>query len=155
MMTNTEKQVSPEFQKRLSELIDDKDYNRKEFAESVGISKESVSRMTVYGIIPSVKALIKIADFFEVSIPYLLGESSIRCFYRSENPKTFYIRLEELAKEHDVKYCKIARKMPFPYSYFYDWFHRNTLPTLEYLKAIAEYFDVSVDYLLGRTDDRD
>ena len=45
--------------------------------------------------------------------------------------------------------------MPFPNSYFYDWQREKTLPSLEYLRAIAEYFKVSIDYLLGRTDERD
>ena len=30
----------------------------------------------------------------------------------------------------------------------------KTLPSLEYLEAIADYFNVSIDYLLGRTDER-
>lgn len=28
----------------------------------------------------------------------------------------------------------------------------GTIPSLDYLKCLAEYFNVSIDYLLGRTD---
>lgn len=33
-----------------------------------------------------------------------------------------------------------------------DWKSGKSAPTLDNLKAIADYFDCSVDYLLGRTD---
>lgn len=44
--------------------------------------------------------------------------------------------------------------MPFQKNSFYEWLRTGSLPTLEYLEAIAEYFNVSLDYLLGRTDYR-
>jgi bacteriophage CI repressor helix-turn-helix domain len=49
---------------------------------------------------------------------------------------------------------QIAYKMPFPENFFYEWKRRGTIPSLENLIAIAQYFDVSIDYLLGRTDDK-
>ena len=45
--------------------------------------------------------------------------------------------------------------MPFTKNFFYEWQRAKTLPSLEYLEAIADYFKVSIDYLLGRTDERD
>ena len=44
--------------------------------------------------------------------------------------------------------------MPFANNSFSEWFAKGTLPSLDYLKALAEYFNVSADYLLGRTDDK-
>ena len=42
--------------------------------------------------------------------------------------------------------------MPFDTNLFYDWQRVKTIPSLEYLIAIARHFNVSIDYLLGRTD---
>lgn len=151
---DTQKRISPEFQKRLLELLDDKECTKREFAHFAGISKDIVARITIYGIIPSLRTLIKLADYFDVSLLYLLAESDDTYFYKSENPKTFQERLQSLIEESHTKYSQIAHKMPFPLNFFYEWERRGTIPSLEYLQALAEYFKVSPDYLLGRTDDR-
>ncbi len=36
----------------------------------------------------------------------------------------------------------------------YEWIRNNSIPSLDFLKQLASHFDVSVDYLLGRTDER-
>ncbi len=152
--SETSKRISTTFQKRINELIEDQDCSKYQFASSVGIGREVITRATIYGIIPSLQSLTKIADYLNISITYLLGENDTSYFYKSDNPTTFSNRLEELAAEKGVKYSQIAHKMPFAYSYFYDWLRTNTVPSLEYLEALADYFDVSIDYLLGRTDDK-
>lgn len=146
--------ISPIFQERLNYLISEQDCSKYEFASSVGIGREVITRATIYGIIPSLQSLIKIADYLDISLNYLLGKNDNSFFYKSDTPKTFSLRLKELSEEKGVKYSQISHKMPFPYSYFYDWLRTDTLPSLEYLEALAEYFNVSIDYLLGRTDDR-
>lgn len=42
--------------------------------------------------------------------------------------------------------------MIFAKNSIYEWIRTNSLPSLDYLKELAEHFDVSIDYLLGRTD---
>lgn len=150
---NSEYKISYKFQERLIQLIDEHDYKTYEFAELACVSKGIIGRATVYGIIPSVRTLIKIANFFNVSLLYLLGEVDHDDFYASDHPTTFQTRLEELSQQKNISYSKIAHDMPFPRSFFFDWQRKGTLPSLDYLIAIAEYFDVSVDYLLGRTEE--
>lgn len=151
---SSSKKISLAFQERLNFLISEQDCSKYEFALNIGIGREVITRATIYGIIPSLQSLIKIADYLNVSLKYLLGESDNSFFYKADNPTTFSKRLEELAIENGVKYSQISHKMPFPYSYFYDWLRTDTMPSLEYLEALADYFKVSIDYLLGRTDDK-
>ena len=151
----TEKKFSDSFRKRIVELIAEQGCTKYEFAALVQVSVPVITRAAIYGIIPSLRPLIKIADYFKISLPYLLGESDDEIFYPSEKHETFHTRLEQLAKEKNVKYAKIAHSMPFTKTFFYEWQRAKTLPSLEYLEAIADYFNVSIDYLLGRTDERD
>ncbi|MDE5666719.1 MAG: hypothetical protein K2I29_00595 [Clostridia bacterium] len=146
--------ISEKFQNRIKQIIEDQDCNRKDFPNFVGVSRDVIIRATKYGIIPSLKSLIKIANNLNVSIPYLLGETDNIEFYLSEHPTTFHIRLEQLANERGVKYSAISNKMPFAYNSIYEWNRKGCLPSLEYLIPLADYFEVSIDYLLGRTDDR-
>ena len=146
--------ISEKFQIRIKQIIDDQDCNRKDFPKFVGVSRDVIIRATKYGIIPSLKSLIKIADKVNISLPYLLGETDNNEFYISEHPTTFHIRLKQLTDERDEKYSTISNKMPFAYNSIYEWIRTGCLPSLEHLKPLAKYFSVSIDYLLGRTDDR-
>lgn len=147
-----ENRVSPDFQRRILEIIDDEELTKKEFSKKVGVSPDVIIRATLYGILPCVQSLIKMADNLDVSVEYLIGISDDKNFFKSENPATFIERLTFLASEKGEKFSKIAHSMPFPENYFYDWKREKTLPSLENLRAIADYFDVSIDYLIGRSD---
>ena len=152
--TEAEKRISAEFQARLTELMDELDTTKIEFAKKVHVSEAVITRAVIYGIVPSLKILVRIADCLNVSLPYLLGETDDAAFYPAEPQIGFHARLDGLAEEKNVKYSQIAHKMPFTKNFFYEWQRVKTLPSLDYLRALADYFDVSIDYLLGRTDYR-
>ena len=154
IVENSAPRISSKFQTRLLEIIDDKNYKRTELASLIGISKDTISKATLYGVIPKVKSLIKIANFLNVSFNYLLAETDDEYFYPSENPTTFHIRLKELTVEKQTKFSQIAHKMPFSRNLFQEWLRRGTLPSVDNLLSLSKYFQVSPDYLLGRTDDR-
>lgn len=146
--------ISEKFQNRIKQIIEEQDCDKKDFPKYVDVSKDVIIRATKYGIIPSLKSLIKIADKVNVSLPYLLGEIDNNEFYLSEHPATFHKRLEQLADERGEKYSAISNKMPFAYNSIYEWMRTGCLPSLDYVRPLAEYLNVSIDYLLGRTDDR-
>ena len=143
---------SLKMKRRLNEITFDSDLTKEEFAKQAGIGKKTLSYATVYGIVPSVPTLIKIADFAERSIPYILGETDDESFYPSVKNETFHTRLAALAEENNVKFSQISAKTSFAKNSIYEWNRRKCLPTLGYLYELADYFGVSVDYLLGRTD---
>ncbi len=146
--------MSIEFQNRICFIIHDQQMTQREFAKFVGVSEPVISRAVKYGIIPRTQILIKIADALKCSLLYLLGESDNQDIYLSESPTTFHTRLEFLKDEKQVNYGQIAQKMTFSKNYFYEWQRLKTFPSIDYLKQIANYFKVSLDYLVGRTDDR-
>lgn len=146
--------ISEKFQNRIKQIIDEQEFEKKDFPKFVEVSAAVIIRATKYGIIPSLKSLIKIANKVNISLPYLLGETDNNEFYLSEHPTSFHTRLEQLADENNEKYSTISNKMPFAYNSIYEWIRTGCLPSLDYLKPLAEHFKVSIDYLLGRTDDR-
>lgn len=145
--------TSPALQSRLKSLLDEFDMTASEFSVAASISKDVVGRMLSYGIVPSLRTLIKAADAFDVPIMYLLGEGE-RDFIPSADPSSFHSRLASLAEERGEKYSKISHHMSFAPNSIYEWLRAGTLPSVDYLVELAAYFDVSCDYLLGRTDFR-
>lgn len=65
---------------------------------------------------------------------------------------TTFERIKKLAKNRGVTLQKVANKLGFGESTLYKW--KNQTPNGEYLAKVADYFDVSVDYLIGRTDNK-
>ena len=143
--------TSAAMQSRLKALLDEFDMTASEFSVAASINKDVIGRMLTYGIVPSLRTLIKAADVFEVPVMYLLGEDE-RDFIPSLTPATFHARIASLAEERGVKYSEISRRMSFAPNSIYEWMRAGTLPSLDYLVELAAYFDVSCDYLLGRTD---
>ena len=150
----TEYATSAKFQKFLNEMIDELGLQKVQFAEAAGVSTSVIIRATLYQIVPSIKSLIKIADYLQVPILYMLGESEDAHFSPAKESTTFFERLEQLTLENDEKYSALSHKATFAPNAVYEWIRTNSLPSLDYLKQLANHFNVSVDYLLGRTDDR-
>lgn len=63
---------------------------------------------------------------------------------------TTYERIQELSKEHGLSVRELGRKLDIGETTIYKW--KTQTPKLDVLEKVADYFDVSVDYLVGRTD---
>ena len=150
---NSVMRTSKEFSNRIKDLIEDNEcLSNKEFAELIGVSSQVIIKAADFGIIPTTKTLIKIADKLDLSLEYLLGISEENDFIGSNSPSDFYTRVRELAEEKNLTIGGVASKMSFARTYFYVWEKKKTLPLLEYAIEIARFFSVSLDYLLGRSD---
>ncbi len=147
--------ISLSFQKRFKSLLEESDYSRSEIAKIIPLSQSTLSNALTYGIIPSTKTLIKIADFFDISINFLLGKTDIEDFYKSSSPASFLSRFESLCSEKEVTHYKVAADCLFDKSNISRWISKGFLPELEILELLCDYFNVSPDYLLGRTEDKD
>lgn len=67
-----------EFQKRLRKLREEQRKSRKVLSELCGLPSDSVRRYERGESKPTMDALIKIADHFEVSLDYLTGRINYR-----------------------------------------------------------------------------
>jgi transcriptional regulator with XRE-family HTH domain len=68
--------MGSEFPERLRRLRERRRMNRKAMGECCGLSKNIIGMYERGEKEPSLKTLIKIADFFEVSTDYLLGRKN-------------------------------------------------------------------------------
>ena len=89
--------ISPNFQNRFIELVDNlEESNKASIAKQMNVNYVTFSKIYNYGILPKVVILIRIADFFNISIEYLLSKTNDEYFDKAQNPKTFIERLDEL-----------------------------------------------------------
>lgn len=70
---------------RLKELRKEKRLTQLKVAMDLNLSQNTISRYETGEREASYNELIKIADYFNVSIDYLLGRTDIRCLNKNEN----------------------------------------------------------------------
>ncbi len=145
--------ISTNFQKRINELANDSELKKVDLAKAGHFDYRSLSNAMVYGIIPTTTTLIKMADYFKVSMDYLLGRTDKNDYTEPLNI-SFQDRFEKLCKEKGVTHYKVSQDCFFDKSNISRWLSKGYLPTLEILDMITGYFDVSIDYILGRSDFR-
>lgn len=63
---------------------------------------------------------------------------------------TVFERIKKLASNQGKGVSKVATDLGFSENLFYRW--KTSEPKARDLQKVADYFDVSVDYLLGRTE---
>ena len=68
------------------------------------------------------------------------------------NNQQFIYKIKELCTKDNESISEFLLNCSLRKSFVYDIEKRNAKPSIEIIEKIAEYFDCSVDYLLGRTD---
>ncbi|QIB69760.1 helix-turn-helix domain-containing protein [Aminipila butyrica] len=63
---------------RIKELRKERKYTQAQLAEILEISQQNMSKYETSKLEPDITSLMKLADFFDVSIDYLLNRSNIR-----------------------------------------------------------------------------
>lgn len=64
------------FKDNLKKLRREKKITQEELSKIIGVERSSIGKYESSGVIPSVDVLNKIADYFNVSVDYLLGRSN-------------------------------------------------------------------------------
>ncbi len=146
---------SEEFKHRFSELIADLDCKKSEIPKLLNIDYNVFIKITEFGIVPKPVILMRIADYFDISVEFLLGRTENSYFLKAETAETFLSRYQELKAEKNLTDYAVAQKLHITTSYTTNWKNKNYIPSIANLTVLSEIFNVSIDYLLGRTDDRE
>ena len=67
----------------------------------------------------------------------------------------FALRIKELRKERKLKQQELADKFSVKLRTYQGYEYGESYPEVAKLLTIADFFDVSQDYLMGRTDVRE
>jgi hypothetical protein cdifQ_04001071 len=154
IMSNVEESKdSEEFRNIFNQLVEDIDCKRSEIPTILGISYDLFLKIADYGKIPTPRILIRIADYFNVPLEYLLGKTKEKDFVKATTRKTFQERFKLLREKEAMSEYAVTQKLHVSTSYTATWKKPQYLPSLDYLITLSEIFKVSLDYLLGRTDD--
>lgn len=135
----------------LNELITLNGLTEQALADKSGVPIACISSYVRGLQAPYVDTLVKLAEYFNCSIDYLLGRTDKICKNQRRKTVPFAQRFNELLKSNDcTSYNKTFGEMEISKSSFYEWKRGDSLPTFEKIVKLADFFGCSVDFILGR-----
>ena len=138
---------------RIKELRTEIKMSQKEFAKIFGIAQNTLSQYETGKREPDTGLLLKMSNYFCVTIDYLLGNSNIRNSETNlDNQKTLLPRLKQLRTEKGVSQQTIADYLGITRQSYTNYELGNREADYVTLTKLANYFETTVDYLIGNTD---
>lgn len=121
---------------------------QKELAEKLKIKQNLYSDWENGKSEPNIEMLVRISDYFDVSLDYLMGGKM------KNITEEFSLCLKKLRMKRKLSQKQIAEELKISQQQYSKWEGGIITPNAETLVRLADYFDVSVDYLLGRKRER-
>lgn len=145
------------FTERLKELMRLEQISRRSLSVKTGLQRKSILNWLEGKYYPRYDALIKLADFFNVSVDYLLGKDGIneskvvlsKCSIKDIPPRFLKILSSFMEEEGYTKY-RLAKSLCMGQTTLTRWFTLGSMPETATLIKISFLMNESVDYLLGR-----
>lgn len=135
------------FGSQLKKLRNETGLSQAALARELSVSQQTVASWEVDRSSPSPEMLSLIADVFSVSTDYLLERTD-------QTVVVSNLRLKELRLQHRYTQKELAIKLNIAQNTLCNWENGNRTVDEPTLQKLADFFDVSVDYLLGRTDEK-
>ena len=88
------------------------------------------------------------AKYFDCSLDYLFGRTDNKHYYNNNN-NSFIENFDNLLKTNNLPIAKALREMKMSEYNYYRW-KNGKFPKTNHLLDLAKYFDVSIDYLVGK-----
>ena len=142
---------------RLKELRLERKIFQKDIAKELYMSQNGYSQYEIGINDISTNVLKKLAKFYNVSIDYILGITDNKESYSKSivnNLNNNLNRLKEIREDRDLNQTEIGKIIGMSQTGYSAYETReNDIPTKILIK-LATYYNVSIDYLLYMTDDR-
>ena len=136
--------------KRLAELMLEKNINAPQLAKELDISRSNINRFLKDERTPNFACFIKLLYFFNCSADYLLGLTDIHTEEPLHPIPPFGERLRAILKERNISQAQLIEDLQISSAIPYKWLNGIYSPSITSLIRLAEYFECTVDYLIGR-----
>lgn len=142
--------ILSKFAENLFLLMQEHNINAPALGKALKTDRTNITRYLRAERLPLYDGFVVMLEYFNVSADVLLGRKDF-CNIEKFNPvQPFGTTLQRVLKETKTSQYRIQKDLGFSGSTTYAWLTNKSLPTIETMDKLADYLDVSVDYLLGR-----
>ncbi len=140
------------FAENLKDLLIDKGITLKELANNTGLKLNSLYYNLKNDVPPDAEIAIVLSEYFNCSVNYLLGLDDKINFKQIKTNKSFIENYEYLLKLNKTNNSRVCKQLNINRNAIYKW-RRGKTPRMFNLIEMAKYFNTTIDFLLGLTDD--
>ncbi|HIS37550.1 TPA: helix-turn-helix transcriptional regulator [Candidatus Scatousia excrementigallinarum] len=135
----------------LKELMAEHNLNQVALAAKLGSGRTKFSDILDAKNAPNYNTFVKLIGYFNCSADFLLGLKEYPCEDVQYKPvQAFSERLRDMFSNSGTSQYAFVKQTKTSWSVLYNWLTGKTLPSVDNLVKVANYFSCSVDYLLGR-----
>ena len=127
---------------RLIELRKSKNLTQEQISKMLNISQRTYSAYELKQTEPNINTITILANFYNVSIDYLLGREYIE-------PKT-QMNLKQLRTAKNMTQADVGKLLNITPATYNGYEKEKYEPTIKTLCTLADFYNVSLDYLIGR-----
>lgn len=122
----------------------------KTLAKQLGVEGSTITRYLRMERAPTVENLVKLADYFKCSTDFLLGRENENHSHSFRTRLPFSEQLCTLLNHYGYSCYRFAIDAKIHQSRVYAWKRGERIPTLDNIVKIADFFQCTVDFVLGR-----
>ena len=130
--------------------MEERNINAPVLAKMINVHRTSITRYLRGERLPNYEDFVAIIEYFNVSADVLLGRIDY-CDVTTFHPiQPFGTVLQQAMRDADVSQYRIQKDLHFSSATTSSWINNKKLPAMDRIDKLADYLEVSVDYLLGR-----
>ena len=145
------------YNERLKQLRERVGNSQKEIAKILDIHKGLYSHYETEDYIMPIKHLIILCNYFDVSLDYIFNFSEISNYKNTSNKninkELAGKRLKEFRKDNKITQTKLSLILNTAFSTISSYERGINIIATPFLYTICKKYNISADYLLGRTDE--
>ena len=141
--------------KRIDDLRTDNDLKIRNIAEILGISVDNYFDYANGRSNFPLDKLNKLVNYFKVSFDYITGLSDIKNYYDGDiNIKLLRERIKMIRKNNDLSQEEAAHIIGDKQSTYWNYESGRSIIPISKLYLLAKYYNISIDYFVGKTDNK-
>ncbi len=141
--------------KRINDIREDHDLTIKEISKIIGISPDNFYDYAKGRSNFPLDKLNSYVNYFRVSFDYLCGLSDVKMYYEGNvNFDLLKERLRNIRKSMKLSQEIVAEAIGDCQSTYWNYEKGNSVIPLSKLYLLAKFYNISIDYFLGKTDNK-
>ena len=142
--------ILSKFAENMLALMQEHNLSASALAKIINVDRSNIARYLRGEKLPGNASFIKIIEYFNVSADVLIGRLEY-CDAQTFLPvQPFKVTLRKALEETHTSQYAIQKNLYFSSATTYAWLYGLRVPSVTHLVQLADYMDVTMDYLLGR-----
>ena len=142
--------ILSKFAENLLALMEEKNLNAPALGKILKMDRSNITRYLRGERLPNYPLFTAIVEYFNISSDILLGRVDYCNTTTFQPVQPFHITFRKALDETHTSQYVLQKQLHFSSATTNAWLSGKSVPSIGHLDQLADYMDVSVDYLLGR-----